>query len=425
MESLYGTTIVAASISSTNITLFTDKGEIISVAQPSDKGDYIIDQIGPLVKQNKPVTLSEPRIIRHDRYTLLSKLTNGLLKFKEIFTGSDAKHYTVSLDNVEIPNINKIDNYIDLAVETKETSGLINLTKRLTAMISERDHSVQDVLDFLSKSDLPLTSSGDIIAYRSVKKHPTGGYRDFYSGLVYQDKGYEVSMNPELLDKDRKHLCSTGLHVASMEYALGFYSHNADRAMLLILVRPEDIITVPHNDPTKIRVSKYSVLGVLSESALEELQTTKKLNASKCVEFRYALKGVYTPIKFKTFVDRNESGDTIATVVPVKNVVEPETTEGINEPSVIENARAKTSKEGITNQKLTPSEARAKAMPSRKKHYLNPHVKYPDITTRSPIWLAVLETINSTATYTSIANKHGVSRSQLMRWLKKYTIKDN
>ena len=178
-----------------------------------------------------------------------------------------------------LPNVDKLSNYMNMAQSLKNYKGLGNLIKRLMAMPESSDSSVKSVLDFLERADLPLTNEGNILAYKIVAKHPdeNGVYLDYYTYSIPQMIGDEVCIDKSLIDTNRDVECSVGLHIARRGY-LNCFSGDV---CLLVMVKPENIITVPHGDCNKVRACSYLILDVLTEEQDKIVRDNKSLMDAK------------------------------------------------------------------------------------------------------------------------------------------------
>ena len=145
---------------------------------------------------------------------------------------------------------------------------------------------------FLERGDLPLAEDGSIIAYKMLKygQHPKGGeyFVDCHSGKITQRVGSYVCVNENLVDLNRRNECSNGLHIARRGYLSGF----GGDVCVLCKIDPEDVMVVPHNDPNKVRVKGYHILGVMSNEAMKLLKANKPMTGEED-----ALEMVYRAIK--------------------------------------------------------------------------------------------------------------------------------
>lgn len=190
---------------------------------------------------------------------------------------SDIKYFTK--DNIEIKydaptekiveiNVDKtrlqinpksLSKYFVYARQNNTISNFTNFLERISNI--ENVQHVSDLLEFLEKNNLPLTKSGNILGYKSLYYDvDTNDYIDNHTGLIHQDVGTKVSMNPEDVTFDKDIHCSYGLHVATISYAKDFM---ASGTIFLVQIRPEDVISVPNDTSDKMRVSSYELLAKL------------------------------------------------------------------------------------------------------------------------------------------------------------------
>lgn len=124
-----------------------------------------------------------------------------------------------------------------------------------------------ELYDFLSKSDLPITPDGCFIAYKIVRDD----YTDVYSGTIDNSIGRIVSMPRERVDTDRYNHCSTGLHFCSKGYLPYFGTGTSGRRVLLLKINPADVVSIPTDyNYAKGRTWRYEVVGEIDyDEALE------------------------------------------------------------------------------------------------------------------------------------------------------------
>ena len=191
-----------------------------------------------------------------------------------------------------IPGVQAIKPLIDHAVRTNSAEAVQNFLTRCAQFIDKRQHSVDDLMRFLERGDLPLAEDGSIIAYKMLKygRHPKGGeyFVDCHSGSITQRVGSYVCVNENLVDLNRRNECSNGLHIARRGYLGGF----GGDVCVLCKIDPEDVMVVPHNDPNKVRVKGYHILGVMSDEAMKLLKANKPMTGEED-----ALEMVYRAIK--------------------------------------------------------------------------------------------------------------------------------
>jgi hypothetical protein len=171
---------------------------------------------------------------------------------------------TVNFDKVVIPHVDNLQAHMARAAQ--DGSPLVtNFFKRLAPIIQARKHSGEDLMKFIKKSEMPLTNTGRIIAYKrvtSVREEP-GYVVDTHSKKIKQRVGSRVTMPVDMVDPSRHKSCSTGLHVANLGYLGGF---SGDKT-LIVLVDPENFIAVPSEEDTKARVCSYDIIGMMSANS--------------------------------------------------------------------------------------------------------------------------------------------------------------
>ncbi|WWC81907.1 putative rIIB lysis inhibitor [Burkholderia phage vB_BpP_HN04] len=177
-----------------------------------------------------------------------------------------------------IAGVEALSNQLKHSIRGSEI-GIQNFLKRLAEVISQRRHSVDDLMKFMERGDLPVSDAGDIIIYKILNKCKTKlegiefDYVDVHSSRVVQRVGTYIHMDHSLVDHDRRNECSNGLHVARRQY-LGGFSGNV---IVLARVRPEDVIAVPQYDANKMRVCGYHILFEMLEEDRRALISNKPL----------------------------------------------------------------------------------------------------------------------------------------------------
>lgn len=265
--------IVSMLVGADKITLFTIIGEVLDI---SNSGPHDIEKIteylAPKITGQEaiPIDLSDFLNISHlenDSDTEYEKegiITVQMIDGEEIqgiFYPKKVK-VAVKLDGeeVEIPKVENLSKHIKRA-KAENSPAVRNFLRRMAEVAKNRLHSAEDLMDFIERSELPLTNDGRIIAYKRVNKaeNESGKYVDCYSGKIGQHVGSRVWMEINGVDPSRNRSCSHGLHVANLGYLSGFYGSD----ILIVLVDPANFIAVPHGETNKCRVCEYDVIGVM------------------------------------------------------------------------------------------------------------------------------------------------------------------
>ena len=180
------------------------------------------------------------------------------------------------VDGKIIPGMEKIRSQFGNAVRTTSPQGMENFLTRIAAVIETRSHSVEDLLKFLERGDLPIADDGSIIIYK-VLKRKDDQFVDCHTRSVAQWVGAKVCMNEALVDRDRNNECSNGLHVARRGYLKHFYGD----VCVLAKLAPEDVIAVPAYDANKMRVCAYHIVAELDEAQYDALRQNKEMPSSE------------------------------------------------------------------------------------------------------------------------------------------------
>lgn len=310
--------IIAAIVDTKELTLYLKDGSTKKIPQGDKRLAKIVEEITPQLLKNKEAFYEEKEEPEGD-YVEFEGRTNGVVKFYKIAKEklkdflaimSDEPAPTVEpislnadsaeekvkkavneiIQNAEsvttnsvpeeqsivaivdgkdmIPNAQALVNQVVNSNE-HNTSGLENFMKRVAAVATKRMHSVQDLMKFMEKGDLPIAEDGSIIIYKVLRRSKgTHSYVDCHTQKVPQSVGSYVCMNESLVDPNRNNECSNGLHVARRGYIKSF---NGD-VCVLAKVAPEDVIAVPKYDSNKMRVAGYHILFELPAPAYDKLR---------------------------------------------------------------------------------------------------------------------------------------------------------
>jgi hypothetical protein len=187
--------------------------------------------------------------------------------------------------------------------------------------------SINELVDFLSYKELPITEDGFFIAYKgvddaywSVKGNTStkvlqGTVNS--SGQIYNAIGSVIEVPRRGVDDNRANECSFGLHVGSLDYARSWSSR-----VVVVKVDPADVVSVPKDcSCQKCRVSKYEVLydfvgeitaSVVSDDGEDDIVEEETSNRS---EFIYKVAQYLT--------NKTEAGFEEVTVRQIQNSFSP------------------------------------------------------------------------------------------------------
>lgn len=183
-------------------------------------------------------------------------------------------HTVVAVVNNQIvPGVEKLTKQIVHAAATN-TKGMDAFLSRCASVAGQRKHSVEDLLRFMERGDLPIAEDGSILIYKVLRKSDTKGtFVDCHTRSVPQKVGSYVCMDEKLVDPNRRNECSNGLHVARRGYVNGFPGD----VCVLAKLSPEDVIAVPEYDANKMRVCGYHIIFELTNEMYDLLKKNKPI----------------------------------------------------------------------------------------------------------------------------------------------------
>lgn len=226
---------------------------------------------------NKDAEIPEPVVrepVKKPRYDDIKADLKPMSKDEPI---AENETVVAIINGVAIPGVENLKSYIEYALIHNSPDAIIAFLTRISKVIDKRGHSIPDLMRFLERGDLPLANDGSIIGYKILRKRANNvfTYVDCHTSNVHQRVGTFVRVEEALVDKNRNNECSNGLHVARRGY-IGSFSGDV---CTIIKMAPEDVIAVPHNDPNKVRVCGYHIIGELSDHVYNVLRANRPMTS--------------------------------------------------------------------------------------------------------------------------------------------------
>lgn len=263
--------IVSMLASANKTTLYTESGEVLELKNdgPHDLTRLSRKLLGSLKGTNSvPIDLNDYLTIKtaivpegyQQEGIMVTQMVNGQ-EVQGIFYPSKVQ---VAVQHegreVVIPDVEKLQKHA-IRANADNSPAVRNFLRRMATVVESRLHSAEDLMNFIERSELPLTNDGLIIGYKKVKqgKEP-GTFVDCHTGNIVQSVGSRVWMTVEDVDPSRYRSCSNGLHVANLGYLNGFGGSHT----LIVLVDPANFIAVPEGENDKCRVCSYDIIGVMT-----------------------------------------------------------------------------------------------------------------------------------------------------------------
>lgn len=219
-----------------------------------------------------------------------------------IFTGSDPvtapanTQPTNAKTNTKIvTGAENLKNQIKHFSESENPVGFTKFMQRIAAVVNERKHTIEDLLYFMNKGDLPIADDGSIIAYKRLYRVNGNTFVDTHTRRVKQMVGSRVFMDHSMVDPVRKHECSNGLHIGRRDY-MGNFSGDV---IIICKINPEDVIAVPRDySGSKMRCAGYNIVAKINEHAFKLLCSNKPMtdNEETAILLSNILRGNHTKI---------------------------------------------------------------------------------------------------------------------------------
>ena len=262
--------VVSMLAAETKVTLFTIEGEILELKHdgPHDTtklAEFLTPQLsgGNVIEIDLNDYLTIHRAIVPEGYEntgiVMTHIIDGVEVQGIFYPSSVAVAVQHEGEEVVIPKVEKLEKHAQRA-NAENSPAVRNFLKRMAPVAKDRLHSAEDLMDFIEKSELPITNDGKIIGYKKVNKRANGMFVDVHSGKIEQQVGSHVWMDIDGVDPSRNVSCSHGLHIANLGYLRGFSGNHT----LIVLVDPANFIAVPHGETNKARVCAYDVIGVMT-----------------------------------------------------------------------------------------------------------------------------------------------------------------
>ena len=125
-----------------------------------------------------------------------------------------------------------------------------------------------EIPEWVSKANMPITEDGYILAYKRVRSN----YTSIHDGKTRNDIGSSPKMNRREVDDNRNNTCSRGLHFCSKDYLPHFGSASSGDRVVLLKVNPADIVSIPNDySYTKGRAWTYTILKDVTEDVKNDL----------------------------------------------------------------------------------------------------------------------------------------------------------
>lgn len=191
--------------------------------------------------------------------TILSSKSKGRFTMEVHSTGTRDLFYVDSKgQKVKISG-----RFLTRVLDAFTNDGDVDALDKFLAKVESNQYSdiaATDLFEFLSVNGHPLTTDGDFLAFKTVRKD----LYDNHSGTVYHEVGSIIALDPSEVDFNRNQTCSRGLHFCSRDYLpqYGGFFGSKDGALLILKINPADVAAFPKDYANaKGRAVQYQVLA--------------------------------------------------------------------------------------------------------------------------------------------------------------------
>lgn len=336
--------VVGAIASKHGVTLYLDSGQEHNLKLDSMRSKAILDDMIPRLAKHKVVEMNLEDFSVEARLEQKSKgflrfVREKVAKIGDFFqlghsggvtdqpgikpgevavvvpgkTPIEVETLVAYVGDVRVPGVEKLAKQMERAAYGESFAGFELFMKRIASVIDKRGHSVQELLNFMERGDLPIADDGSIIGYKVLQTHGKGPdkFVDCHSKQVWQQLGSYVHMKESSVDPSKRTECSTGLHIARRGYLRGF----SGDIITIVKVAPEDVIAVPNNEPDKMRAAAYHIVQVLPKEVHEILRTNKPMTSNELASrlLADAIAGRHIGIIEDVFITEAKGGGVIVT----------------------------------------------------------------------------------------------------------------
>ena len=199
----------------------------------------------------------------------------GVLDYLQLADGVEVRDSVLYYDDEPMHDA-LAQKIIKMLKANEEPTALVNFLIWLKQ--NQSRNSRDQLFGWLEQSGFEITDTGYIIGYKSVYSvrdsdqyhsvsRGTAWVNDNkQTGQIYQKVGDIVTMPRSDVTDNPAESCSYGLHVGTRGYAESF----SGNTVLLVYVNPKDVVSVPNDDATKMRVCEYTVGKVFTPELFEE-----------------------------------------------------------------------------------------------------------------------------------------------------------
>lgn len=172
---------------------------------------------------------------------------------------------------------------IQIVKEGENIEYLLLFIENLMSNPSKR--AIDELYNFLSHKNLPITEDGCFLAYKCVREN----YLDKHSGKFNNSPGAILEMPRNSVDDNCNNTCSYGFHAGSLEYSgpNGSFWHATDK-VIIVKINPADVVSIPADyNAQKLRTCKYEVVAEYKSPLNHSVYSGAGVNDDEWTEDEY------------------------------------------------------------------------------------------------------------------------------------------
>lgn len=243
----------------TNLTVFLD-GELLSVTNEHPRFQAIMSKV--LVDDTENLA---------DMFSPVQAITKS---FEKIGTRVTIRDGRVFYEGREVHNT-LADQIVRFWQDGEEDyTPLVLFMEKLNNNPNEQSRDM--LFDWLSAAELTINTDGNIVGYKAVNAdltsiHAGPGIVDGVQldGNLPNNIGSVIEMDRDDVTFDPNNACAAGLHIGTYDYARHF---GGSRSVILeVEVDPQDVVSVPAYEHSKLRACRYHVVRQVDKKYDEAL----------------------------------------------------------------------------------------------------------------------------------------------------------
>lgn len=217
------------------------------------------DEIMEIVRGQTPSTPEELQALLDYKDEVVSAIKNAAgNQFGRVTVGFES----ILLDGKPIHSV-LTQRMLEMIKQGFDVSPMARFMDKLYSNPSRT--AVEELYLWLENSNLPITKTGNFLAYKKVADDYSSYHRNADGSKCWNKIGSVVEMPRNEVDDNRNHTCSKGLHFCSYDYLPSYYGNEG--RVVVVEINPADVVSIPSDyNNAKGRASRYLIRDEVDES---------------------------------------------------------------------------------------------------------------------------------------------------------------